>query len=379
MPLHAWLVRYRTERAAEMLRAGASIGETAAACGFSDQPHLTRWLRRLHGLTPGELQEGQEASRRAWTPRRKKRRTAPSRPHRRQPVKLDHFARHSLTFGPTPIEPLRRLSAHLGGKVEIWAKREDCNSGLAFGGNKLRKLEYLVPDALAKGCDTLVSIGGVQSNHTRLVAAVAARIGMKCRLIQGSWVDWPDAVYDRVGNIQLSRILGAELEFSTEDFSIALRDRWQRAVEAVERKAASLTASRRAPRTTDSGGLGYAGFAEEVRTQERDAASASIISTCSFGAGSTQAGMVAGFKEDGRRRASSASTSRQGRPRRAPPSSASPERRPSFSRSQGAISEADITLNEAYAYPAYGVPSQETTRRDPPLRPSRRDDHRPGL
>ena len=101
--------------------------------------------------------------------------------------------------------------AHLGGKVEIYAKREDCNSGLAFGGNKLRKLEYIIPDAIASNADTLVSIGGVQSNHTRMVAAVAAKIGMKCRLVQESWVPHEDAVYDRVGNILLSRIMGADV------------------------------------------------------------------------------------------------------------------------------------------------------------------------
>src|SRR5262250_334723 len=134
-------------------------------------------------------------------------------------MNLDKFERYPLMFGPSPIHPLRRLSRHLGGP-EIWAKRDDCNSGLAFGGNKLRKLEYLVPDALAQGCDTLVSIGGVQSNHTRQVAAVAARLGLKCLLVQGSWVTWPDGAYDRVGNIQLSRILGAELAFSTEPFGI---------------------------------------------------------------------------------------------------------------------------------------------------------------
>ena len=64
---------------------------------------------------------------------------------------LSDFERYPLLFGPSPVHPMRRLSAHLGGKVEIWAKREDCNSGIAFGGNKVRKLEYLVPDALAKG------------------------------------------------------------------------------------------------------------------------------------------------------------------------------------------------------------------------------------
>src|SRR5210317_1741135 len=127
-------------------------------------------------------------------------------------VLLEKFERYPLTFGPTPIDHLPRLTQALGGSVQIYAKREDCNSGLAMGGNKLRKLEYIVPDAIASGADTLVSIGGVQSNHTRMVAAVAAKIGMKCRLVQESWVPHDDAVYDRVGNILLSRVMGADVE-----------------------------------------------------------------------------------------------------------------------------------------------------------------------
>src|ERR1700678_2927205 len=111
---------------------------------------------------------------------------------------LSKFERYPLTFGPTYIEKLERLTQHLGGKVELFAKREDCNSGLAFGGNKTRKLEYLIPEALAQGCDTLVSIGGIQSNQTRQVAAVAAHLGMKCVLVQENWVNYSDAVYDRV-------------------------------------------------------------------------------------------------------------------------------------------------------------------------------------
>ena len=79
---------------------------------------------------------------------------------------LDDYPRVPLLFGPSPVHPLKRLTEALGGEVEIWAKREDCNSGIAFGGNKVRKLEYLAADALAQGCDTLVSIGGVQSNAT---------------------------------------------------------------------------------------------------------------------------------------------------------------------------------------------------------------------
>ena len=126
-------------------------------------------------------------------------------------MSLADFDRVPLLFGPSPVHRLERLGEHLGGRVEIWAKREDCNSGLAYGGNKTRKLEYLAADALAQGCDTLVSIGGVQSNHTRQVAAVAAHLGLGCVLVQEHWVDWPDAVYDKVGNILLSRIMGADV------------------------------------------------------------------------------------------------------------------------------------------------------------------------
>ena len=149
---------------------------------------------------------------------------------------LKKFERYPLTFGPTHIEKLERLSQHLGGEVEIYAKREDCNSGLAFGGNKLRKLEYIIPDAIASNADTLVSIGGVQSNHTRMVAAVAAKIGMKCRLVQESWVPHEDAVYDRVGNILLSRVMGADVRLVDEGFDIGIRQSWEEAIADVKAK-----------------------------------------------------------------------------------------------------------------------------------------------
>ncbi len=123
---------------------------------------------------------------------------------------------------------------HLGGQVEVYAKREDCNSGLAFGGNKLRKLEYIIPDAIASNADTLVSIGGVQSNHTRMVAAVAAKLGMKCRLVQEGWVPHEDAVYDRVGNIMLSRIVGADVLLVDDGFDIGIRKSWEQAIEEVK-------------------------------------------------------------------------------------------------------------------------------------------------
>ena len=132
---------------------------------------------------------------------------------------ISDFERYPLTFGPSPVHLLDRLTEHLGG-ARIWAKREDCNCGLAFGGNKTRKLEYIVPDVLASGADTLVSIGGYQSNHTRQVAAVGAKLGLKVRLVQERWVDWDDPVNDKVGNILLSQDL-APTPLDPSGFDIA--------------------------------------------------------------------------------------------------------------------------------------------------------------
>ena len=207
---------------------------------------------------------------------------------------LSDFPRYPLTFGPSPVHPLDRLTAHLGGAT-IWAKREDCNSGLAFGGNKTRKLEYLVPDALAEGATHLVSIGGVQSNHTRQVAAVAAKLGLKAHLIQESWVDWPDAVNDRVGNILLSRIMGAHVELVEAGFGIGFKPSWERALEDVRSQGGIPYPIPAGASDHRLGGLGFANWAYEVQQQERELGVFfdTIVVCCVTG--STHAGMVAGF------------------------------------------------------------------------------------
>jgi len=217
-------------------------------------------------------------------------------------MSLDMFARYPLLFGPSPVHRLDRLTSHLGGAA-IWAKRDDCNSGLAYGGNKTRKLEYLVADALSKGCDTLVSIGGVQSNHTRQVAAAAARTGMRCVLVQESWVDWPDVVYDRVGNIQLSRIMGADVRLVQAGFGIGFKESWEQALADVEAAGGTPYAIPAGASDHELGGLGFAGWAEEVEAQERElGVFFDTVVVCSV-TGSTQAGMIAGFarQERGRR------------------------------------------------------------------------------
>ncbi|NGM13044.1 1-aminocyclopropane-1-carboxylate deaminase [Verrucosispora sioxanthis] len=209
-------------------------------------------------------------------------------------MSLDEFDRYPLLFGPSPIHPLDRLSRHLGG-ARIWAKREDCNSGLAFGGNKTRKLEYLLADALARGADTLVSIGGVQSNHTRQVAAVAARAGLKAVLVQESWVDWPDAVNDKVGNILLSRVMGADVRLAPDGFGIGVKESWQRALEEVRSGGGVPYAIPAGASDHPLGGLGFANWAYEVQQQERELGIFfDTVVVCSV-TGSTQAGMIAGF------------------------------------------------------------------------------------
>ncbi len=273
---------------------------------------------------------------------------------------LEKFARYSLTFGPTPIEKLERLSRHLGGAVELYAKREDCNSGLAFGGNKLRKLEYIVPDIIASNADTIVSIGGVQSNHTRQVAAVAAKLGLTCRLVQESWVPFEDAVYDRVGNILMSRVMGAQIELIDEGFDIGIRQSWERTIEDVKAKGGKPYPIPAGASMHKYGGLGFVGFAEELRAQEAQLGFRfDYIVVCSV-TGSTQAGMVVGFAKDGRTR-SVIGIDASGTPAQTKAQILDIARKTAdLIALDRPITADDIMLNEDYAYPAYGVPSAET-------------------
>ncbi len=278
-------------------------------------------------------------------------------------MSIGSFERYPLLFGPSPVHPLERLSAHLGG-ASVWAKREDCNSGIAFGGNKTRKLEYLVADAVAQGCDTLVSIGGVQSNHTRQVAAVAARAGLRCVLIQESWVRWPDSVYDKVGNILISRLAGADVRLVPAEFGIGFKQSWEEALREVEESGGRPYAIPAGASDHPLGGLGFAGWAFEVAEQERELGIFfDPIVVCSV-TGSTQAGMVAGF---------AALEASGGRPRRVLGIDASAK--PAQTRDQVAriarqtarligverdLDDAEIELNEGYHAGTYGIPDDAT-------------------
>lgn len=272
---------------------------------------------------------------------------------------LQDFERYPLLFGPSPIHPLDRLSRHLGG-ARVWAKREDVNSGLAYGGNKTRKLEYLVPDILASGADTIVSIGGYQSNHTRQVAALAAHLGLKAVLVQEKWVDWPDSVNDRVGNILLSRIMGAEVRLDAAGFGIGFKDSWNQALEDVRARGGTPYGIPAGASDHRLGGLGFANWAQEVAQQEEElGVFFDTIVVCSV-TGSTHAGMIAGFAG-------------QERPRRVIGIDASAkleETRNQVARiarsTAGLIGlgrdlrDDEITVLEGWAGDAYGIPVQST-------------------
>lgn len=276
-------------------------------------------------------------------------------------MNLDKFERYPLTFGPTPIEFLPRMTEALGGKVEIYAKRDDCNSGLAMGGNKLRKMEYIVPDVIASNADTLVSIGGVQSNHTRMVAAVAAKLGLKCRLVQESWVPHEDAVYDRVGNILLTRLMGADSRVVEDGFDIGIRKSWEDAIREVEAAGGKPYPIPAGASVHKLGGLGYVGFAEEVRAQEAELGFTFDYVVVCVVTGSTQGGMIVGFAADDRAERVIGIDG-----------SGTPEQTWDQVREivtntaelvelGRAVGDHEIVINPDYAYPAYGVPSQETS------------------
>jgi len=275
-------------------------------------------------------------------------------------LRLDKFKRYPLTFGPTPIEHLPRLTNALGGKVQIYAKRDDCNSGLALGGNKLRKLEYIVPDAIESNADTLVSIGGIQSNHTRMVAATAAKIGMKCVVVQESWVPHEDAVYDRVGNILLTRLMGAESRIVPEGFDIGIRKSWEDAIQSVKDAGGKPYGIPAGASVHKYGGLGYVGFAEEVRVQEAQMGITFDYIVVCVVTGSTQAGMIVGFAADNRaHRVIGIDASRTPVQTRAQVSQIVDQTAELVELGRN-VREDEIVIFEDYAYPAYGVPSHET-------------------
>lgn len=204
----------------------------------------------------------------------------------------ERFARVDLCHKPTPLEPMNRLADYLGGP-RLYVKRDDC-TGLALGGNKTRKLEFLMADAFAQGADTVVTTGGVQSNHCRQTAAAAAKLGLKCELVLPHMSRYHSSTYDDSGNVLLDRLFGATLHV-TEDAKTATA----RTAEVLEeiRQRGDTPYFIPAGGSTALGALGYVDAAAELAAQahQRDLAIDHVFVTT--GSCTTHAGLLVGFDD----------------------------------------------------------------------------------
>ncbi len=207
-------------------------------------------------------------------------------------MNLARFPRRRYTAGPTPIEPMPHLTAHLGGAVDLWIKRDDL-LGLAGGGNKTRKLEFLVADALAKGADTLVTVGAPQSNHCRLTLAAAVREGLKCRLVIEERVPGSYRA-DASGNNLLFDLMGVE--------KITVVAGGSNLGDAMAAELADLVAAGRLGYAIPGGGsnprgaLGYVACAEELLAQSFEHGVAFDHVVVASGSAGTHAGLVVGLE-----------------------------------------------------------------------------------
>lgn len=284
------------------------------------------------------------------------------------PQHFSSIPRKSLLLGPSPIHLLPRITADFGGKINIYAERDDLNSGLAYGANKTRKLEYVVADVLAKGCDTLVSIGGVQSNHTRQVAAVAARLGLRARLVQEKWVEWEDPGYETVGNIQLSKLIGADVRMERDaGFGIEHKGSLKALLAECEANGGKAYYIPAGASDHPLGGMGFARWAFEVREQEKELGlTFDTIIVCAV-TGSTMAGMVAGFKlieklypDEKKRKVIGIDASAKPVETRAQILRIARNMAAQIGLQAEDITKKDIMLDERYHAGMYGVPDQRT-------------------
>ena len=205
---------------------------------------------------------------------------------------MNDLPRHPLGTVPTPFEPLDRLGAELG--LPLWVKRDDL-TGLGLGGNKVRKLEYLLADALATGCDTVVTFGALQSNHARQTAAACARAGLHCVLVLTRTVPRTGEAYTDGGNVLLDRLFGADVRVVDPDEVGA----------TVATLTDELAAAGRLARWVPPGGsdaVGTAGYVRGGQELATDAAAAGVALShvvVASSSGGTQAGLLLGLRAAG--------------------------------------------------------------------------------
>ncbi|MEH6813832.1 MAG: D-cysteine desulfhydrase [Motiliproteus sp.] len=203
---------------------------------------------------------------------------------------LSRFPRLHFAHLATPLEPMTALSKALGGP-NLWIKRDDC-TGLAGGGNKTRKLEFLMGDAIAQGADTIITQGATQSNHARQTAAIATKMGMECHVLLEDRTGSKDVDYNYNGNVLLDQLFGASLTKFPADTDMN---------QAMEEVAAKLRAAGKKPYIIPGGGsnpigaLGYVNAALELLTQANDMGLKIDRLVHATGSAGTQAGLVTGL------------------------------------------------------------------------------------
>jgi len=205
-------------------------------------------------------------------------------------IDLSAVPRVTLGHLPTPLEPLDRFSSAIGASCRIWIKRDDC-TGLATGGNKTRKLEFLLADARAQDADVVITFGALQSNHARQTAAACARLGLECHLILSSVVKRPDADYQTNGNLLLDRILGAAAHrVSPADVTNTYRQLMDR-LKTSDKRAYVIPAGG----SNAIGAIGYVGCANEIAEQSSALGFTPDAVVHASSSGGTQAGLALGF------------------------------------------------------------------------------------
>ncbi|MGB6488831.1 MAG: D-cysteine desulfhydrase family protein [Steroidobacteraceae bacterium] len=211
-------------------------------------------------------------------------------------IEFSSLPRVRLAQLPTPLEPMERVSKHLGGP-RLWIKRDDC-TGLSTGGNKVRKLEFALADALAAGADTVITAGAMQSNHSRQTAAAAARLGLKCHLLLWNMTGCRERAYLENGNILLDRLHGATVH---ELSGVGATDPLTYLNGEVDKVTQQLREQGARPyaipvgASNARGALGYAGCAFELIAQTREHGLKTAAVVHRSGSAGTQAGLVAGF------------------------------------------------------------------------------------
>ena len=267
-----------------------------------------------------------------------------------QRIDFDQFPRTALCHQPTPIEAMPRLSAALGGP-QLFVKRDDC-TGLATGGNKTRKLEFLVGEAMAQGADMLVTQGAVQSNHVRQTAAAAAKVGMKCHVLLERRVPDRDAAYEETGNVLLDDLFGATREFRPPNLDMNAE---AQAVTDTLRAEGSNPYFIPGGGSNPVGALGYANCAQEIA----DSAENFNWLVMATGSTGTQAGLVAGFKAMGHSLPVMGVSVRQPHDRQVAAVHAL-TRKTLEKLGAGDIDASEIKVDDGYVGEGYGIPAEST-------------------